>query len=148
MSLHGPHSSNAAQRGLTIVELMVSMTVGLLVLSLVTYTYMLNKQSWKFNEQDARIQDRGRYVMSMMNADLRLAGYRGCQRSTTPSLGAVGNLANLLDKGVDVAQNGDATKKLTIYGPVAGGNFSLTSALAVNDEPTAIAVSALTPDMI
>jgi len=136
------------QHGLSIVELMVSMTIGLIVLSLASYAYVANKRSWTFNDQDARLQDRGRYAISVINDDLRLAGYMGCKSiaSSTPipSMPPVIYLNDLLVSGVGVTNSGDATATLSLFGPVPGGNFALKANLAKDAKN--FTATALVPD--
>ncbi|MDR2365459.1 MAG: PilW family protein [Zoogloeaceae bacterium] len=65
-------------RGFSLVELMVSMAIGLIVLSAVFYSYIGGRSSYRLNEEIARLQENGRVVMDMLEKDLRMASYSGC----------------------------------------------------------------------
>lgn len=142
----------ARERGLTLVELMISMTIGLVVLALTSYAYLANKRSWTFNEQEARLQDRGRYILNLLSGDMRLAGYMGCKSiassAPVPSLPHIPNLNALLVNGVGItnaAGNAGITTELNLFGPIPGGNFQLTAKLAKGG--TSATVEAITPEL-
>lgn len=65
-------------RGFSLVELMVSITIGLIILAAVA-TIMVNSKS-AYNAQDraGRVQENGRIAMQFLMQDLRLASYYGC----------------------------------------------------------------------
>jgi type IV pilus assembly protein PilW len=155
MSGRKPVSLHANERGMTIIEFLVASTIGLFVLSVVGYAYISNKESWNFNVQESRLQDRGRHITSLLNADLRLAGFRGCIRGdilTIPPAGfGVAGLKERLEEGVRTVQSGSHTTKLNIFAPVEGGSFGLTAALPLGAAPT-LAIPAdivsLSPAMI
>lgn len=66
------------QAGFTLVELMISLTVGLLISGAAASVYIGNRQT--YNQQDAlaRMQENGRFAMQIMARDVQGAGYRGC----------------------------------------------------------------------
>ena len=66
------------QAGFTLVELMISLTVGLLISGAVASIYVGNRQT--YNQQDAlaRMQENGRFAMQIIARDVQGAGYRGC----------------------------------------------------------------------
>jgi type IV pilus assembly protein PilW len=76
MTRHG-HVPAARQTGISLVELMVAMVVGLLLLGGITRIYVSNQQSFIALEQLSRMQETGRFAMDMINQDLRRAGYWG-----------------------------------------------------------------------
>ncbi|MDR1424029.1 MAG: PilW family protein [Azoarcus sp.] len=144
-------SRPARERGMTLIELMISMTIGLVVLALTSYAYLANKRSWMFNEQDARLQDRGRYILNMLTGDIRLAGYMGCKSiassAPVPSLPNIPKLDALLVNGVGItngAGSAKTTTELNLFGPIPGGNFQLTTKLA--KDGTSATTAAITPD--
>jgi len=67
------------QRGLTLVELMVSLTLGLVILSALTYVYIGSRQSYQVNEQLARLQESGRFALEYLSQDMRMASFAGCR---------------------------------------------------------------------
>jgi len=75
----------ASQRGLTLVELMISVTLGLLITLAIGYLYTGSRQTYRMNDNMARMQENGRYAMEMISRDIRMAGYWGCAGMTISS---------------------------------------------------------------
>ena len=89
-----PHAA-ARQRGLTLVELMISLTLGLLITLAIGYLYTNSRQTYRMNDNVARMQENGRYAMEMIGRDIRMAGYWGCAGMTISS--PVNTLNNATD---------------------------------------------------
>lgn len=70
-----PNQTNA---GFSLIELMVSLTVGLLISAVVASVYVGNRQSYKVQAALSRMQENGRFAMQIMARDIQGAGYRGC----------------------------------------------------------------------
>ena len=71
------------QSGLTLIELMVSMVIGLfLVLGAVT-VYNQGRQNYTANEGIARLQENLRFAMDVIEPDIRLAGFWGMNSAGT-----------------------------------------------------------------
>jgi len=67
-----------AQKGLSLIELMVALTLGsLLVLGLLK-VFDASRVSYKLSEGLARVQENGRFAMDYLQRDLRMAGHMGC----------------------------------------------------------------------
>ena len=66
------------QRGLTIIELMVSVALSLVVLSALTYVYVSSRGAYRSNEALARVQENGRFAMDWLSREIRSAGFYGC----------------------------------------------------------------------
>ena len=67
-----------AQRGLTLIELMISIAIGLVVVGAVTYLYVGTHGTYRSNEGLARIQEAGRFALDAITRDIRRAGALGC----------------------------------------------------------------------
>lgn len=65
------------QRGFSIVELMISMTIGLLILMGMTTLFVNNSQAQNEIEKANRQIENGRFGIQVMAGDLRNAGYYG-----------------------------------------------------------------------
>ena len=65
------------QRGLSIVELMISITLGLLVLAGLTTVFVTASESQRELQRSAQQIENGRYAMDLLTQDLHLAGYYG-----------------------------------------------------------------------
>jgi type IV pilus assembly protein PilW len=66
------------QSGLTLVELLVAMAVGLLLVLAVVSLYLGNKTSFRHQEVNSRLQEDGRFALETIAYDLRNADYTGC----------------------------------------------------------------------
>ena len=73
--------AHAAQRGVSLVELMVALTIGSLLIVGAITVYSNSRSTFAVNESLARMQDQGRYVMSVLEPDIELAGYYGFTNS-------------------------------------------------------------------
>lgn len=71
------------QRGLTLIELMISIAIGLVVVGAVTYVYVGSKGAYRGNESVARIQEAGRFALDSITRDIRRAGALGCGSVTS-----------------------------------------------------------------
>jgi len=68
------------QRGVSLVELMVSVTIGLILLAGVLSIFLSSKVTYFANEKTARLQENGRVALDLIQHDIRSAGYLGCSR--------------------------------------------------------------------
>lgn len=65
------------QSGFTIIELMVSIAIGLFLISGVFYVYLNSNQSQKNVESEARLIDAARFALETISYDLKHAGIYG-----------------------------------------------------------------------
>lgn len=63
------------QLGLTLVELLVSMTLGLIILLAIGSVYLGSRATYRMQEDNARLQETGRYALEVLGRSLRQAGY-------------------------------------------------------------------------
>lgn len=67
-----------SQKGLSLIELMVAMAIGLFLLLGVSKIFLDSKRTYSFQQSLARIQENGRMAQEFMGRDIRMAGYTGC----------------------------------------------------------------------
>lgn len=84
------HISIAGQRGFSIVELMIALTIGAIILAAVSMVFISSKQGYTTQDRLARLQENARFAMHFLVKDLRNAGYYGC----ASDIGAVNNTLN------------------------------------------------------
>ncbi|SPE32877.1 conserved hypothetical protein [Burkholderiales bacterium] len=60
------------------VELMVSMTIGLLIVGAVLYVYLGSRGAYRTSKSTSRIQEAGRFGTDAILRDVRQVGYIGC----------------------------------------------------------------------
>ncbi|WKD49316.1 PilW family protein [Microbulbifer spongiae] len=66
------------QRGISLVELMVSITVGLVLMAGVVQLFLSSKLTFTTQQAMSRVQETGRLAMEFMSEDIRMAGHMGC----------------------------------------------------------------------
>lgn len=69
---------NDRQRGLTLVELMVALTISVVLLGGVLKVYANSKQTYRVQEALSRLQENGRYAIEFLARDIRTADFWGC----------------------------------------------------------------------
>jgi type IV pilus assembly protein PilW len=65
------------QFGVTLVELMTGLTIGSLVVVGVFFVYSQGRSTYITNETVARLQENGRYALSVLESDILMAGFYG-----------------------------------------------------------------------
>jgi type IV pilus assembly protein PilW len=70
------------QNGLTLLELLISMSLGLLLLVGIGTIYVGSNQTYRVQQDNARLQETGRYALEVIGRSLRQAGYRDVSASS------------------------------------------------------------------
>jgi len=68
---------NSRQRGLTLVELMIAMLLGIFLSSSVYLMYFKTKQTYRYQNGLAQVQEQGRFAINFLTKSLRIAGFPG-----------------------------------------------------------------------
>lgn len=66
------------QRGLTMIEIMVAVAVGLLLTAGAIQIFVSSKQAYRTTDAISRIQENGRYALQFLAKDIRNAAFWGC----------------------------------------------------------------------
>lgn len=69
--------TSVSQRGMSIVELMIAMVIGLLVLGGVSQIFLSSRTTQRNTQAMSEVQESGRFAFDFIAADLRQLGYRG-----------------------------------------------------------------------
>lgn len=69
--------SSRQQRGITLVEMMVAITVGLILLAGIVELFVSNKQAFRLQEGSNALNENARYLLNQIEYDLRMAGFWG-----------------------------------------------------------------------
>lgn len=77
-SRYGRSAARTHARGLSLVELMIAMMLGLLVVGSASAIFISNRQTYRATEGLGRVQENGRMAFEMMARDLREAGGNPC----------------------------------------------------------------------
>lgn len=70
------------QRGVTLVELMIAITISSIVMIGIGSVYTSSKRSFKLQEEFSRLQENGRFAINHITRFVRGAGYSGCASAT------------------------------------------------------------------
>lgn len=75
---HAPVASSPAQRGMTLIELMISMLLGLILVFAATTLFEITKRTTRTQEATARLMENGRAATEILNRSVRMARFYGC----------------------------------------------------------------------
>jgi len=78
------------QLGLTLVELMIAMVIGLVLVGGVIQIFAANNQTYRVTENMSRVQENGRFALDNLGRIIRLAGFKG-DTETSPGAEYVTN---------------------------------------------------------
>jgi len=134
------------QKGLTLVEIMIALLLGLFLLTGVIQIFIGSKQSYRMQENISRMQENGRFALHFLKKDIRMAGYWGCVKdisTITNHLDPAGTDydANIHLFTVPVTGTDGTTDSITLRGAFDSGirvtsPFMPTPAGALHIEPT------------
>jgi type IV pilus assembly protein PilW len=66
------------EQGLTLIEMMVAMVLGLVLTGAAVQMFVANRAAYSFNEGLQRLQENGRYALDTLTYNVRMAGSLGC----------------------------------------------------------------------
>jgi len=75
-------NSKPSQKGVTLVELMISMVITMIIMAGVVQVMVDNRQKFKLNDELSYIQENARFALDELGRDLRMAGFSGCGATT------------------------------------------------------------------
>ena len=73
-----PHKSYTRQQGLSLIEVMIALLIGIILLSGAVSIFISNNAAANLGSQLSRMQDNGRLLIDVLSRDIRMAGYSGC----------------------------------------------------------------------
>lgn len=114
-------SSLPRQRGFSLIELMIAVTLGLMIVAVVLGVFLSGNKNYREDDRFAQMQENGRFAMKVLVQDLAMSGFWGNLNS--PSSIPVGGLAAICS----------GTKNIT---------FDATQPLAYLRQPTAAQANA------
>jgi len=91
-----------SQRGMTLIEIMIALVVGLILLGGIIQVFSSTRQSNRVHEAISRMQENGRMALEIIGRDARMADFWGCAADIV-------NVTNHLDPGagfIDFTQGG------------------------------------------
>ncbi len=75
------HSAHVRQTGLSLIELMIAMAVGLILMAGALSIFISSRQGYGVNTAISHVQESGRFALGFIHNDVRMAGYMGCATS-------------------------------------------------------------------
>ena len=128
-----PSSRRRAVAGLTLVELLVAMTIGLVLIAGATQVYVDSHAAYAVNETTARLQENARYAISVLEPDIRMSGYWGLTNVSDGIGGeALPTAAQVVGFGAPAASTCGVNFPLLLGFPVQGTNDSYAATCAAN----------------
>lgn len=97
------------QTGLSLVELMIAITIGLVLMTGVVQMFISSKTVFTTQQGLSRLQETGRLAVEFMSRDLRQAGYVGCAYPTD------WNISSTLKSGHTFSSNFDFRTPFQVY---------------------------------
>ena len=96
------------QRGISLVELMISMTIGLILMTGVVQLFLSSRATFSTQQALSRVQETGRLAMEFLADDIRMAGYMGCMSRNLNFTNTLNNANDLqYDFGVSIEGEDD-----------------------------------------
>lgn len=143
-------SHRRSSLGVSLVELMISMVLGLIVAGAAVAMFAANRATYSASENMGRIQEAGRTAFELMARDVREAGGNPCDASLTLTNGLntpTGNWWKNWNNGL-IGYNGTTAFPDVAFGTTAGARVSGTEALEVKygELPSTVNVTAALTD--
>jgi type IV pilus assembly protein PilW len=106
--------SKMKQKGFGLIEVMVSLVLGIVVVLGISQIFVSAKQTYLTQDASARLQEDARYALSRMVQELRMAGMFGCV-----SLSSLANKPTEFDDPIDWT-SGSSTLRIITANPTSG----------------------------
>ncbi len=140
------------QSGLTLLELMIAMVIGIVLLMGTVTMFISNKQSYKVQEEMGRLQENARFAMEMLIRDIRMAGYSGCADDITKINNTLNggdtntNLFSMNDavEGSESAANWQPSNSTHVVADILAGTDGITVRYL---DPAGISISEAMPNV-
>ena len=126
------------ERGVTLVELMISMVLGILLTGAIIQVFIGNRESYAFNDTLSRIQENARFTLDHIAFNTRMSSYTGCLNDVaiTNNLTIPNNVRDDIEGGIQ-GHNANGTLTGQTFAATAmdpapsGNNADWTPALPV-----------------
>lgn len=112
------------QNGLSMIELMVAMVIGLFLMAAVLQVFIGSRVTYSMQSGLAKLQENGRFAIEYLSRDIRQLGFQGCSVNNTLANVVVGGAG--VDPFIDLSNplsglnNVDGTANYDGISPIAG----------------------------
>lgn len=120
------HSVPRRNQGFSLVELMVSITLGLMITAVIATIFMSGTRSFAQDDRYARMQENGRFAMQAIAQDLAMAGFWGYLTDNLASVASLGTNCGLtlnLQSPLTVLNSPNASAANGAFGCINSGTF-------------------------
>lgn len=119
------------ERGFSLAELLIAMTLSLVLLGGTLVVFSSGREAYTNIDHLSRIQENGRFALDQIIRDVRSAGYNGCvmQAKTASTLNTPNNLAWRFD----LPLSGFEGATLTAWSPALDASLTAYSPTPLND---------------
>ncbi|MCV6610879.1 MAG: PilW family protein [Amphritea sp.] len=116
------------QTGLTMIELMIAMVIGLILTAAVLQVFVGSRVTYSTQASLARLQENGRFALEFLTRDIRQAGYQGCSANNSIA-------STIIDDGSAILDSIDLSEALVGWNNVGSGarTYGGRTALAGTD---------------
>jgi type IV pilus assembly protein PilW len=114
------------ERGVSMIELLVAMTIGALLIFGATQVYVDSKRTYDTNESTARLQETARYAMSVLEPDIRMSNYWGLVKGSGVITNQVSRTETSAGDPTECGANFARDLMLNIEGTDGSANFACT----------------------
>jgi type IV pilus assembly protein PilW len=115
----------AKQQGITLVELMIAMVIGLILTAGVSQIFISTQQTHRITEEQSRLQENARFALGFITKDVREAGYTGCRAIEEMNVQTVAN-APVPNYDQDSTINGNEATSATVWTPALAASINGT----------------------
>ncbi len=131
------------QKGISLVEIMVSLVAGLILTAGVIQIFAANQQTYRVAEATSRFQENARFAMELLARNLRMAGYQGCAGSARTIVNTLNDTTaflydfNTAVEGLEASgtTSWHATPDNSISNPLPGRDILTIRGVFGNDVP-------------
>lgn len=86
----------SSQQGISLIELMIAMVIGLMLMAGMLRMYQGTKRSYQMQDTLSQRQESARFAAHMLMGDAQMAGFRGCLRDNGIALNALTDAGDFL----------------------------------------------------
>lgn len=79
------------QKGFSLVELMIAITLALIVVGAIGYFYLGTRQAYRSTDNLSQLQENQRVALDVIARDIRMAGYVGCVNIAGSQINVIAN---------------------------------------------------------
>lgn len=105
------------QKGLTLIELMIALVLGLILVAGVIQIFVANKQTYRVTEAQSRLQENARFALEVLTRDIRSAGYSGCRAIEKMNVNIIANAPVPTEMSVNTIIVGNEADSATTWNP-------------------------------